>query len=221
MDCYDWGILRAGMRVVEKRVTLCGETQFVGVPCALLRFAGCDLRCSWCDTTYAYHGGAEESREELAAWVEETGFDLVLLTGGEPLLQPELPTLAEMLARRHTVLVETSGAYDIRPLRAPIIRSVDIKCPGSGEEGRNCWENLRQLRPGDAVKMVLASREDYEYALNVTRQYGLARPIHVLFSAAHPRLPWSTLAGWILQDRLSEVRLNLQAHRFFWPDLER
>jgi 7-carboxy-7-deazaguanine synthase len=209
------------MRIVEKLVTICGETQFVGLPCALLRFAGCDLRCAWCDTGYAYVEGEEEPREDLLAWTDATSLELVLLTGGEPLLQAELPLLAEELARRHTVLVETSGACDIRPLAAPVVRSMDIKCPGSGEEARNCWDNLHYLRPGDAVKMVLASREDYEYAVRVTRQYRLAPPIHVLFSAAHSALALSTLAGWILEDRLSQVRLNIQAHRFIWPDLER
>jgi 7-carboxy-7-deazaguanine synthase len=211
------------MRVVERLLTLCGETHLAGVPCVLVRFAGCDLRCSYCDTIYARDRDAaaeEVSAEDLAQWVLGQGLGLALLTGGEPLLQPELPRLAEALARRVTVLVETSGALDISPLRAPVVRSVDIKGPSSGEAERMCWENLDRLRPGDCVKFVVAGREDYEHARGVIRDRRLGAPVNILLSSAYPHLEPSQLAAWIIEDRL-DARLNVQLHKVLWPQLER
>jgi len=229
------------MRVVERFVTLCGETHLAGVPCALIRFAKCDLRCSWCDTAYAREAeGAEASAAELEGWVDRTGLGLVLLTGGEPLLQAGLAELAIRLAARRTVLVETSGAHDIRPLVAPVVRSVDVKCPASGQVDRNLWANLDHLRPEDAVKFVIADRADYEFARSVISRHHLGRPVHVLLSPARAvgvrggsggadggldrdRSALESardLAGWILEDRLHDVRLNLQLHRVLWPEGE-
>jgi 7-carboxy-7-deazaguanine synthase len=209
------------MKVVERRLTLCGETHWLGVPCALIRFSGCSLRCRWCDTKHAYEGGEEVERRELLAWVAASGLGLVLLTGGEPLLQAELPELcAELVAAGRIVLCETSGAHDIAPLAPPVIRSVDVKCPGSGESDRNLWSNLEQLRPGDAVKLVLTDRADYEYARAVIARHRLGPPVEVLLSAAQPQLDVETLAAWMLEDRLAGTRLNLQAHRLLWPRLE-
>jgi 7-carboxy-7-deazaguanine synthase len=213
------------MRVVERLTTLCGETHLAGVACALIRFAGCDLRCRWCDTTYAREAeGQEITAAELERWVDRTGLGLVLLTGGEPLLQAGLAELATRLAERRTVLVETSGAHDIRPLAAPIVRSVDIKCPASGEAERNLWQNLDHLRPGDAVKLVIADRADYDFARDVIARHRLELPVHVLLSpVGHRAAPLDVareLAGWILEDRLHGVRLNLQLHRLLWPEGE-
>jgi 7-carboxy-7-deazaguanine synthase len=209
------------MKVIERLLTICGETQWLGVPCALIRFAGCHLRCHYCDTAYAHQGGEDFERESLSRWALETGLDLVLLTGGEPLLQTELPELcAELTAAGRHVLVETSGACDISPLRPPVMRSVDVKCPGSGEAERNVWSNLSQLRAGDAVKLVLCDRADYDFAREVIRRYRLGPPVEVLLSAAHPRLAVEELARWMVGDRLTGVRLNIQAHRLLWPALE-
>jgi 7-carboxy-7-deazaguanine synthase len=208
------------LKVIERLVTICGETHLAGIPCALIRFAGCDLDCDWCDTAYARDAalGNEMSVDELVAWVASRGLTLALLTGGEPLLQPELPTLAAALARDGVaVLVETSGAHDIRPLASPVIRSVDLKCPGSGEVDRILWSNLDHLRPGDAVKLVLRDRRDYDFAKEVIRRHRLGAPVHVLLSSAHPHLTPQELACWILEDRLSDVRLNPQLHRVLWP----
>jgi len=208
------------MRVVERIVTLCGETQLAGIPCALVRFAGCELRCSWCDTRFALDpdAGKDLGVEAIAAWARASGMRLVLLTGGEPLLQPELPELATLLcARGHRVLVETSGALDISALAPPVIRCVDIKCPGSGEVSRNRWENLGQLRDEDSVKLVLAGREDYEFAKQVIRSHGLCSPLNVLLSSVYPQLGPEQLAAWIIEDRLVDVRLNVQLHRILWP----
>lgn len=211
------------MRVVERLLTLCGETHLAGVPCVLVRFAGCNLRCRYCDTLYArdHDAPAEEvTADELAEWVLGQGLGLALLTGGEPLLQRELPRLAETLARRVTVLVETSGALDISPLGPPVVRSVDVKGPSSGEVGQMCWQNLGSLRPGDCVKFVIASREDYEHAKAVIHGHRLGAPVNILLSSAYPHLePWQ-LAAWIIEDRL-DVRLNVQLHKVLWPQLER
>ena len=209
------------MKVVERRLTICGETHWLGVPCALIRFAGCSLRCRWCDTSYAYDGGEDLSRRELVSWAAGSGLGLVLLTGGEPLLQAELADLcAELVEVGRTVLVETNGAHDIRPLGPPVIRSVDVKCPGSGEVDRNLWSNLGSLRPGDAVKLVLADRRDYEFARQVIDRYRLGPPVEVLLSAVQPGLAVENLARWMVADRLQGVRLNIQAHRLLWPGLE-
>jgi len=211
------------MKVFQRTLTLCGETHFAGVPCALIRFAGCELRCRWCDTVDAREASAavgETPVEELVDWAARSGMRLVLLTGGEPLLQPELPELAARLVGQGLqVLVETSGAYDIAALEPPVIRSMDVKCPGSGEAGRNRWENLGLLRAGDVVKMILADRDDYEFAKRVIADHRLCRPLNILLSSAYPHLKPEQLATWIVEDRLGEVRLNVQLHRL-WPALE-
>jgi 7-carboxy-7-deazaguanine synthase len=158
--------------------------------------------------------------DELLQWVQGTKLPLVLLTGGEPLLQSDLPRLAVALAEsERTVLVETSGAYDIGVLPAPIIRAMDIKCPGSGESERILWSNIEKLRPDDAVKMVLTSREDYDYAKAVIQRYKLGFPLNILLSSAYPDLESKQLAEWIVEDRLDQVRLNVQLHRILWPGL--
>ncbi len=211
------------MKVVEQILTICGETQFAGIPCALIRFAGCDLDCAWCDTPYAAKGeqrGQDISATALCRWVEESRLDLVLLTGGEPLLQPDLPLLAGQLNSRHTVLVETSGAHDISILPPPTIRSMDIKCPGSGMTPRNLYANFKHLRAGDALKFVITSRRDYDFAREILSSYTVDPAVERLFSAAHPTLPHDTLAGWILEDRLSGIRLNVQMHRWIWTGNE-
>lgn len=210
------------MRVVERLVTLCGETHLAGTPCALIRFAGCDLACRWCDTTPSQNAdaGRDLSVEALLAWVKKTGMRLVMLTGGEPLLQQDLSRLASLLATTCTVLVETSGAHDIRALAPPVIRSVDVKCPGSGQSTRNLWDNLEHLRPGDAVKFVIADRDDYAYAMQVIRRHELGGPLNILLSSAYPHMEPGQLASWIVEDHLVDVRINVQLHRVIWPHLE-
>lgn len=215
------------IKVVERIETLCGETTFAGLPCALIRLAGCDLRCRWCDTVRAQVDQGDlvttYELEDLIAWVEQTGHRFVLLTGGEPLLQPELPALASRLTAgptgARTVLVETSGAHDIRPLAPPVIRCVDVKCPGSGEVDRNIWENLLHLRPGDVVKLVLTDRVDYMFAREVIEHYHLGEPLNILLSCAYPTLEAKELATWMLEDRLFQARLSPQLHKVFWPNL--
>lgn len=217
------------MRVIERHLTLCGETHLAGTLCALIRFAGCDLDCRWCDTPHAREpdGGETLTPEQLVTWSRELGARLVLLTGGEPLLQADLPRLTSMLAAGgHQVLVETSGACDIAPLAAPVVRCVDVKCPSSGAEGRMRWENLSELRPDDAVKFVIADRADYDYAADVIQRHGLGGRVNILLSSAHPQLSPRQLATWMTQDLklgrrwMADVRLNVQLHHL-WPQLER
>jgi 7-carboxy-7-deazaguanine synthase len=202
------------VRVTEIYKSIQGESTYAGLPCTLVRFTGCNLRCAWCDTAYAFEGGEEKSREEILGEVRRLGARLVLLTGGEPLLQKELPALArDLLAEGYTVLVETGGSLDISPLPERTVTILDIKCPGSGEEHRNLWSNLDRLRPGDQVKLVLADRRDYEWARGVLGR--VPRDAEVLWSPVHGVLDPRNLAAWILEDG-ARGRLHLQIHKYVW-----
>jgi 7-carboxy-7-deazaguanine synthase len=194
-----------------------GESTHSGRPCVFVRLTACDLRCTWCDTPYAFTEGSKMSVEEIAAKVEGFGCDLVELTGGEPLLQKDVyPLMRRLLDTGRTVMIETGGHLSIDKVPAEVIRIVDVKCPGSGEAGRNHWENLGLLSPHDEVKFVIRDRVDYEYARDVVSKYDLApRTAAVLFSPVHGALASKDLAEWILQDRLP-VRLQLQAHKYIW-----
>ncbi|HZZ08907.1 MAG TPA: radical SAM protein, partial [Candidatus Binataceae bacterium] len=197
-----------------------GESTWAGRPCAFVRLTGCDLRCSWCDTEYAFHEGRTMAIEEVAAQLLGYGCDLVEVTGGEPLLQAGVYSLiARLLDTGTTVLVETSGASDVSRLDVRAIKVMDLKCPGSGESARNLWSNLEHLTPRDEVKFVIADRADYEWARDVLRRDNLAPRVNaVLMSCVFGRLEPALLAGWILADRLP-VRMQLQMHKHIWaPD---
>jgi 7-carboxy-7-deazaguanine synthase len=211
----------SGVKVNEIYATILGESSHAGRPCVLVRFAGCSLRCSYCDTEYAFYEGEELSVEEVAERVASFRLPLVLLTGGEPLEQRDLPHLVRaLLERDHEVMVETSGALSIEDLdrRATII--MDIKCPGSGVSGTTRWENIAVLRRKDQVKFVISDREDYEWSRRMLGERLASWEGTILFSLTHGRLPPSRLAEWIVEDRLP-VRLQLQLHRVIWPDRER
>jgi len=194
-----------------------GESTHSGRPCVFVRLTACDLRCSWCDTPYAFTEGSKMSIDDVVRKVDEFGCDLVELTGGEPLLQKDVyPLMRRLLDAGRTVMVETGGHLSIEKVPQEVIRIVDVKCPGSGEAGRNHWDNLALLTPRDEVKFVIRDREDYEYARDVVTKYGLvARTAAVLFSPVHGVLASKDLAEWILADRLA-VRLQLQAHKYIW-----
>lgn len=194
-----------------------GESTHAGRPCVFVRLTACNLRCSWCDTPYAFTEGRRMSLDEVLAQVDAYGCDLVEITGGEPLLQQEVyPLMDRLVANGRTVMVETGGHLSIERVPAPVIRIVDVKCPGSGEAHRNHWANLQHLSPHDEVKFVIADRADYEYAREVVVRHALAgRVSAVLFSPVHGVLDAKDLAVWILADRL-DVRLQLQAHKFIW-----
>ncbi len=205
------------LTVNEVYASVQGESTFAGQPCTFVRLTACDLRCRWCDTPYAFHEGRKWTLDEILTAVDNLGLPLVELTGGEPLLQPNaIPLMARLLERQYTVLLETGGHRPIDDVPEGVHRIVDVKCPGSGEHLRMHWPNLDQLRPGDEVKFVIASREDYEYARDVVQRHQLAgRVAAVQFSPAFGELPAADLAAWLIEDRLP-VRLQLQQHKYVW-----
>lgn len=194
-----------------------GESDHAGRPCVFVRLTGCDLRCVWCDTPYAFHEGRRVAVDEVVAEVEGYGCSLVEITGGEPLLQPDVyPLMDRLLAAGATVLLETGGHVSLERVPADVVKVMDVKCPGSGESDRNAWDNLGRLADHDQVKFVIADRADYEYARDVVRRHRLdARAAAVLFSPVHGVLPPERLAEWVLADRLP-VRLQVQLHKVLW-----
>lgn len=194
-----------------------GESTHTGRPCVFVRLTACDLRCSWCDTPYAFTEGRKMSLDEVVSQVERYGCPLVEITGGEPLLQRDVyPLMDRLLGSGKTVMVETGGHLSIREVPQPVIKIVDVKCPGSGESHRTHWDNLERLAPHDEVKFVLKDRADYEYACDALRTRGLAeRVAAVHFSPVHGVLNARLLAEWVLEDRLP-VRVQLQVHKYIW-----
>ena len=206
--------------VHEIYVSIQGESTHAGRPCAFVRLSACDLRCSWCDTPYAFTGGTKTSVDAVIAAVEALGCPLVELTGGEPLLQAEaIPLMAQLGARGYEVLIETGGHLSIAGLPSDVVAIMDVKCPGSGEAAKMHWPNLDVLRAHDEVKFVIKDRVDYEYARHVAREHDLASRVHaVQFAPVFGVLTPADLARWILDDHLP-VRLQLQQHKYVWaPD---
>jgi 7-carboxy-7-deazaguanine synthase len=199
-----------------------GESTRMGRPCVFVRLTACDLRCSWCDTPYAFHQGVKRSLDEVIAEVERYDCPLVEITGGEPLLQDDVyPLMEQLLARGRTVMLETGGHRPITRVPRTVVKIVDVKCPASGESGRNDWGNLDALAPHDEVKFVIQDRADYEFARDVTRKYDLgARCASVLLSPVHGALEPCLLADWILADHLP-ARLQLQLHKYIWSPTTR
>jgi 7-carboxy-7-deazaguanine synthase len=209
------------MRITEIYRSVQGETQYAGLPCTLVRTTGCDLRCTWCDSPFAFQGGRDMTLDEISAEVARLGAPLVLLTGGEPMLQKELPALASrLLGDGYRVMIETSGAHPLDSLPEEVVRIVDVKAPGSGETHRMRWDALDGLGKRDAVKFVLADEADYRWASDVIRERRLAERTEVLLSPVHGRLAPDALVGWMLRDRLP-ARLNLQIHKYIWSPDER
>jgi 7-carboxy-7-deazaguanine synthase len=197
-----------------------GESTHTGRPCVFVRLSACDLRCSWCDTPYAFTEGRKMSIDDVLERVDEYGCDLVEITGGEPLLQRDVyPLMEQLLSSGKTVMIETGGHRSIKDVPSDVIRIMDVKCPGSGESARNHWGNLDLLSSHDEVKFVIRDRADYDYAKDVVERHRLFdRIAAVLFSPVHGVLAAKDLAAWILADRLP-VRLQLQAHKYIWdPD---
>jgi 7-carboxy-7-deazaguanine synthase len=194
-----------------------GESTHAGRPCVFVRLTACDLRCSWCDTTYAFHEGRKMSVDEVLQRVDGYGCDVVEITGGEPLLQKEVyPLMQRLLEQGRTVMLETGGHLSADSVPEGVIRVIDVKCPGSGESEKNHWANLDRLRPTDEVKFVIRDRIDYEYAREVVLTRTLVgRCTAVLFSPVHGVLDPKQLAAWVLEDRLA-VRVQLQVHKYIW-----
>lgn len=194
-----------------------GESTFSGRPCVFVRLTACDLRCSWCDTAYAFHEGRKVQLDEVVRQVESYQCPLVEITGGEPLLQDEVyPLMTRLLGAGHTVLLETGGHVSIERVPREVVRIVDVKCPASGESPRNDWGNLDRLAPHDQVKFVIQDRIDYEFARDVVRSHALhQRCAAALFSPVHGVLDAKLLSEWVLEDKLP-VRVQLQIHKYIW-----
>ena len=206
------------LKISEIFYSIQGEAQFSGWPTVFVRLTGCPLRCSYCDTAYAFSGGEWRTIDEILT--EVAGFDTeyVCVTGGEPLAQPRCLRLAEALAERgYRVSLETSGALDVGAVDARVSRIVDVKTPASGEAAKNRWENLELLRSSDGLKFVICNREDFEWAKGVLAEHG-ALPCPVFFSPSHDELTPGELADWILADRLP-VRLQIQLHKALWGNV--
>ena len=210
------------MRVNEIFYSIQGESTWAGRPCVFIRLTGCNLRCVWCDTKYAFYEGRQMTIAEVVAQARGYGCNLVEVTGGEPLLQKGVQALfVALLEEQHTVMVETSGEQDLSGVDRRIIKIMDLKCPGSGECERNRWSNLESLTLRDEVKFVLTDRRDYEWARDVIRDRGLAHRVNaILFSPVFGQLEPASLAAWILEDRLP-VRMQLQLHKQIWDPAAR
>jgi len=210
------GVMR--LRVTEIFLSLQGESSYVGWPTVFVRLTGCPLRCHYCDTTYAFHGGRPMSLEQVLETVDAFKVRHVCVTGGEPLAQKTCPDLLQQLCERgYVVSLETSGALDIGGLDHRVSRVVDIKTPGSGEVGRNRWGNIELLMPHDQVKFVLCDRADYDWARRILDEYRLSQQCEVLFSPVYQQMVPRELADWILEDRLP-VRMQLQLHKLLWGE---
>jgi 7-carboxy-7-deazaguanine synthase len=205
------------LTVTEIFYSIQGESTRAGRPCVFVRLTACDLRCAWCDTPYAFYEGRKRSIEEVIADVEAYDCPLVEITGGEPLLQDDVyPLMDRLVAAGRTVLLETGGHRPIDAVPRDVIKIVDMKCPASGEAGRNEWRNLEVIAPHDEVKFVIQDRADYEFAKDVIARYDLPeRCAAVLLSPVHGVLDPKQLSEWLLGDHLP-VRLQLQLHKYIW-----
>lgn len=208
--------LAATLRITEIFYSLQGETTRIGLPTVFVRLTGCPLRCGYCDTTYAFHGGETLTLEKILAEVGRYRTRYVTVTGGEPLAQKHCLALLSALADRgYSVSLETSGALDIAQVDARVSKILDIKTPGSGESAKHLWANLAYLTPQDEIKFVLCSEADYVWARQMLGEHRLDALCPVLFSPAHGELEPRTLAEWILRDQLP-VRMQMQLHKQIW-----
>ncbi len=198
-----------------------GESSHAGRPCIFIRLTWCNLRCTYCDTAYAFEEGVAMSIDEILDRINAYGCPLVEVTGGEPLMQKGVYELMSALCDRgYEVLLETGGSIDIGEVDARVKRIVDFKCPSSGMVKKNHWPNIGHLRPGDEVKFVVGNREDFDWAVGVTREHRLEERLPVLFSPVFGVLEPVTLAGWILEERL-RARMQLQMHKYIWEPATR
>ncbi len=206
------------MRITEIFHSIQGESSYAGLPCAFVRLTFCNLRCTWCDSEYTFTGGTEMSVEGVMERVREMDCKLVEVTGGEPLVQKRecCELVRQLCDKGYTVLIETGGSLDTSVLDERAIIILDVKCPGSGEETRNCWPNLERLRPKDEVKFVIKDRADFDYALGVIEKYRLGeRERASLISPVWGAVEWDELAAWVLQSGV-RARMQLQMHKLIW-----
>jgi 7-carboxy-7-deazaguanine synthase len=204
------------MKVCEIFTSIQGETCYAGLPCTFVRLTGCNLRCTYCDTTYAYEEGTELSEDDIIAQVSDSGIDLVEITGGEPLLQKDVHSLIRRLIETgRRVLVETNGSLGIQNVDRRAVIILDLKTPGSGMHGQMNLSNLSEIKEADEIKFVITDRNDYDWSVDIIRKHDLLNRCRILLSPAYGMLHPSDLAGWILKDKIP-VRLNIQIHKYIF-----
>lgn len=204
------------LKINEIFKSIQGESSHTGLPCIFVRLTGCNLRCTYCDTEYAFYEGKEMTVAEVVNAVERFGISLVEITGGEPLLQKDVYSLMQtLLEKQFTVMLETGGSLALDEVPQPVIKIMDLKCPGSGEESRNNYDNLSGLTLQDEVKFVILNRKDYDWSRKILTKYSIHKRAQVLFSPVYEKLDLKDLAKWVLEDNLS-VRLQTQLHKVIW-----
>lgn len=222
MICSDRFPDSEGLCVNEIFISIQGESLYAGRPCVFVRLTGCNLRCSYCDTDYAWSGGRDMNIEEIVSEVQAFRFPLVEITGGEPLLQKNTPELVRrLLDGQMEVMMETNGTFPIDLVSEKCIKVMDIKCPASGQSHKTDFENINRLGASDQVKFVVCDRGDYEFARGIiNRSLKTGCGATMLISPAAGMVEPAEVAGWIIEDRL-EARLQLQLHKILWPDAEK
>ena len=204
------------IKINEIYLSVQGESTHTGLPCIFIRLTGCNLRCSWCDTAYAFHEGKNMSIDEILQKVENFGTHLVEITGGEPLMQDNVYTLMKRLIEKgYKVMLETGGSISLERVPKDVIKIMDLKCPGSGEQDKNNLDNLKLLAPHDEVKFVILDKKDYEWSRDIIKKYKINETAQILLSPVFDKLKLKEMVKWILEDRLP-VRLQTQLHKIIW-----
>ena len=203
-----------------------GESSTMGIPTSFIRFTGCNLRCSYCDTEYAYHDGVEKTLEEVIQEISKDKAEYVCLTGGEPLMQKDLVALIKkLISLRKQISIETGGALSVKSVtkkewkRVKVI--LDIKTPSSLMANKNDYSNFNYLRPWDEIKFVCGSKEDFDFAIDIVKRFKLNSKVHILFSVVYGKLSNQKLAEWVLNAKMKNTRLQVQLHKIIWPDVEK
>ena len=204
------------IKINEIYLSVQGESTHTGLPCIFIRLTGCNLRCSWCDTAYAFHEGKNMSIDEILQKVANFEIHLVEITGGEPLMQDNVYTLMRRLIKKgYKVMLETGGSISLERVPKEVIKIMDLKCPGSGEQEKNNLDNLKLLLPHDEVKFVILDKKDYEWSRDIIKRYKINETAHILISPVFDKLELKEIVKWILKDRLP-VRLQTQLHKIIW-----
>ncbi len=204
------------MKVHEIYCSIQGESSYCGLPCVFVRLTYCNLRCSYCDTSYAFYEGKDLTVEEVLAEVSKHGTSLVEITGGEPLLQKEVyPLMDRLIDSGYTVLLETGGSLEIGGVSPKVVKIMDLKCPSSGECHRNLYSNIEKLQPHDEIKFVVGNREDYLWTKEIIRKYSLAGRFTLLLSTVFNKIETRQVVEWMLRDQLP-MRFQLQMHKYIW-----